>query len=102
MYSPCQACFERGKEYSDECNDYCHYAKVVEENELLKEFKRQLDNKPIETLYELAERVCCFTECRDCPVSIYDFEKRTDYEQECAPCMYNLHKWIVEQANRLD
>ena len=59
MYSPCLTCFERfGKEYSDECNDYCHYAEVVKENELLKEFKCQLDHKPIETLYELAERVC--------------------------------------------
>lgn len=101
MYSPCQNCLER-KEYSDDCNDYCYYAKVVKENELLKEFKNQLNHKPIDTLYELAERVCCLTECYDCPVSIYNFETRNDCEQERVPCMYNLYKWIIEQVKRLD
>ena len=62
----------------------------------------ELDNQ-IKTLGELATQFCCVTECKNCPVVIYDFEKRTEYEKTCLhePCVSNLYKWILEQAKKL-
>ncbi len=57
--------------------------------------------RPIRTLKELAIQFCCLTECDNCPVEIYGYEKRTRNEKENLhiPCCCNLYKWIVEQAN---
>ena len=48
--NPCMECKNRyGREYSSECDDFCDYAKVCQENKFLqKQLKRQkLVNKQI-------------------------------------------------------
>lgn len=65
----------------------------------LKLLKEEMD-RPIKTLGELATQFCCWTECKNCPVYIHSFEKRTEYEKTCLhePCVSNLYKWIIEQV----
>ena len=90
----------------DECNDcvaFCSEGNIscpCEHGSCPNE--EELDN-PIKTLGELATQLCCVTECKNCPVSIHNFEKRTEYEKTCLhePCVSNLYKWILEQAKKL-
>lgn len=103
MFSPCVMCYEKyGKQYpnvySDGCDRHCDYAKVVVEKKLL---ESEMDNQ-IQTLQELATQFCCLTECKNCPVVICEYEKRTESEKKNLhiPCCDNLYKWIVEQAIR--
>ena len=79
MYSPCTQCFNRfGKQYDpDECDDNCEYANAVK-------FKRVIEqelDRPVESLLDLAIQFCIVTECKNCPVAIYDYETRTEYEK---------------------
>ena len=101
MFNPCiEHCYHRyGKGYSSDCDDKCEYAKVVKEKKIL---EKDVD-KPIRTLGELATQFCCLTECKNCPVMIHRYEKRTKYDKEVLhePCCTNLHKWIIEQAKVL-
>ncbi|MCM1234161.1 MAG: hypothetical protein NC489_29000 [Ruminococcus flavefaciens] len=97
MINPCIWCYQRyGKEYSEHCNDSCEFAKAVKENKLLKE---EMD-RPIKSLEELTTQFCCLTECKNCPVMIHEYDKRTKHEKENLhiPCCDNLYKWIVKQA----
>jgi len=44
MKIPCLECKNRyGKEYSPECNNTCDYAKVVNDNKWLREYKESAD-----------------------------------------------------------
>ena len=60
------------------------------------------NERKIKTLPALALQFCCLTECTNCPVHIYKYEKRTE-EEKCSlhePCMENLYKWIIEEARK--
>lgn len=98
MFNPCiEHCYVRnGKEYSSECDNICTYAQIAKEK---RELEEEL-NQPIRTLDELTGYLCCIMECKNCPVCIHDYEKRTKEEKENShePCVTNLCKWIVEQA----
>lgn len=64
------------------------------------ELKEETMNRPIKTLEELVSIFCCLLECKNCPVMIHEYEKRTDNEKKNLhiSCCINLYKWIVEQA----
>lgn len=98
MFNPCvEHCYLKyGKQYSPDCDDKCEYAKVVNEKKLLEE---EMD-RPIKTLAELTTQFCCLTECKNCPVVIHGYDKRTRNEKENlhTPCCDNLYKWITEQV----
>lgn len=101
VYNPCLECYRRyGKEYSKECNTRCEYGKAEYLNQLLKE---EMD-RPIKTLEVLATQLCCLTECKNCPVHIHGYDKRTEYERTelHEACCSNLYQWIIEQANSVD
>lgn len=62
------------------------------------------NEQEIKTLPELVTQFCCLTECKNCPVYIYNYEKRTK-EEKCdlhEPCVENLYKWIIEEARKVD
>ena len=98
MFNPCiEHCYNRyGKQYSSDCDTKCEYAKVVSEKKLLEE---EMD-RPIKTLEELAAQFCCLTECKNCPVMLHAYEKRTKLDKEVLhePCCSNLYKWIIQQS----
>lgn len=98
MFNPCiEYCYLRfGKQYTTDCDKQCEFAKIVKEKKLIEE---DLD-RPIKTLSELTTQFCCVTECKNCPVVIHNFEKRTEHEKTCLhePCVSNLYKWILEQV----
>lgn len=78
---------------------------AYEEKEL-PEFVKEFD-RPIKNLYDVAALLCLATslsedDCRNCPVVIHSYEKRTEYEKCCLhePCQTNLYKWLIEQANK--
>lgn len=100
MINPCiDFCYARfSKQYSSDCDDKCEYAKIVKEKKLLEE---EMD-RPIKTLGELATQFCCLIECKNCPVMIHEYEKRTKSEKEVfhEPCCSNLYKWIIEQSKK--
>lgn len=105
MLNPCyELCFLRfGKQYTSDCDDKCEFAKVSKEKKKLEEEQKLLldaMDRPVRTLGELVTQFCCFTECKNCPVVINDFERRTDYEKECLHehCISNLYKWVIEQT----
>lgn len=105
MLNPCyEYCYLRfDKQYTEDCDDRCEFAKVVKEKKKLeKELNLLLEemDRPIKTLGELTTQFCCLTECKNRPVHIHNFEKRTEYEKTCLhdPCCSNLYKWIIEQA----
>lgn len=58
------------------------------------------NERPIKTLPELVTQFCCLTECKNCPVYIMGYEKRTKEEKENLhePCVTNLYKWILQQV----
>ena len=95
MTNPCiHWCYQGyGKQYTPDCDDKCAFAYAVKENKILKE---EMD-RPIKTLVELASQFCCLTECKNCPVMIHGYEKRTK-EILHEPCCTNLYKWIIEQV----
>ncbi len=98
IFNPCyEHCYLKyGKQYTTDCDDKCDYAKVIKEKKLLEE---EMD-RPIKTLGELAVQFCCLTECKNCPVVLNNYEKRTEYEKNMLhkPCYFNLYKWIVGQS----
>ena len=97
LFNPCvEHCYNRyGRQYSSDCDDKCEYAKVVKEKKLLEEMDRF-----IKTLEELTTQFCCLTECRNCPVVIHEYEKRTKLDKEVLheSCCINLYKWIIQQS----
>ncbi len=101
MINPCiDLCYTRyGKQYSPDCDDKCEYAKIAKEKKLL---EKEMD-RPIKTLGELASQFCCVTECKNCPVVIHEYEKRTKLDKEVLhePCCTNLYKWIIEQSQKI-
>ena len=61
------------------------------------------NEREIKTLPELAVQICCLTECKNCPVHIYKYEKRIkEEEKEGDPCCSNLYKWIIEEAKKVE
>ena len=69
--------------------------KLIEAGIVLLENEREID-----TLAGLCVQFCCLTECKNCPVYIHNYDKRTEYEK-CSlhePCVVNLFKWVKEEA----
>lgn len=60
----------------------------------------EFEDRPIKTIECIAIRLCETINCNECPVTIYNYEKRTSFEKECQhiPCCYNLEKWIKDKA----
>ena len=108
MYNPCFECHNRyGKQYTTECDSKCDYAKMAKEKKLLEACLDELSG-PIEDLHSAAIVLCMATNfsshgCENCPVVIYDYDKRTMYEKTCLhePCQMNLYKWIVDKAKEV-
>lgn len=98
MINPCKdLCHMKfGKQYPYDCDNKCEFAIIIEDHKMLEEEM----NRSIKTLAELATQFCCLTECENCPVMIYDYEKRSKLEKENLhePCCTNLYKWIIEQS----
>ena len=87
------------KEFIQKKIDKYGQDKLIEAGIVLLENERK-----IKTLPALALQFCCLTECRNCPVHIYKYEKRTE-EEKCnlhEPCVENLYKWIIEEAKKVD
>lgn len=58
------------------------------------------NEREIKTLEGLCAQFCCLTECKNCPIHIHGYEKRTEYEK-CnlhEPCVTNLYKWVAEEV----
>lgn len=69
--------------------------KLIEAGIVLMENERE-----IKTIEGLCVQFCCLTECKNCPVHIHDYERRTEYEK-CnlhEPCVVNLLRWVKEEA----
>lgn len=76
-----------------------------EQDKLIKAGIVLLENeREIKTLPNLALQFCCLTECRNCPVHIHKYEKRTQEEKEDLHelCVTNLYKWIIEEAKKVE
>lgn len=74
---------------------------VLEELELVED---EFDH-PIKDLFSVSVLLCMALNlkdhgCKNCPVTLFDYDKRTKYEKCCLhePCQTNLYKWIIEQA----
>lgn len=61
--------------------------------------KREL-NKPLITLGEVTTLLCELIECRNCPVCIENYDRRTEFEKTCLhePCVSNLYKWVKDKC----
>lgn len=62
------------------------------------------NEREIKTLSDLVDYFCCLTECKNCPVHIHNYDKRSEYEK-CTlhhPCIDNLYKWIIEEVKKVD
>ena len=108
MFNPCyEYCYLRfGKQYTEDCNNTCEYAKQVNEKNKLEEQLKSLTeelNRPIETLEELTSYICTNVECENCPVMIHKYESRIEHEKTCLqePCCTNLYRWIIEQVKNI-
>ena len=57
-------------------------------------------DRPIKSLGEAAVVLCMALGCENCPVVLFDYDKRTEYEKCCLhePCQTGLYNWIVDQA----
>ena len=57
-------------------------------------------DRPLESLYDIAVRLCETLSCENCPVIIHECDKRTYQEKEVLhqPCYTQLHNWMVEQV----
>lgn len=60
----------------------------------------ELDS-PVKSLGGAAVALCMALGCKNCPVTLFDYDKRTKYEKRCLhePCQTSLYNWIVDQAN---
>ena len=73
--------------------------KLIESGIVLIENEREVN-----TLESLCTQFCCLTECKNCPVHIHNYDKRTEYEK-CnlhEPCVTNLFKWVIEEVLKVD
>ena len=69
--------------------------KLIEAGIVLLENERE-----VKTLMDLCGQLCCLTECKNCPVHIHNYDKRTEYEK-CnlhEPCVVNLFKWVTDEV----
>lgn len=87
--------------YLDEAVDM-----AIEALELQEMIKDEF-NVPIKDMYNAALLLCMATslgtdDCSNCPVMLFDYDKRTRIEKCCAqePCQTNLYKWLMEQAKK--
>lgn len=57
-------------------------------------------DRPLESLYDIAVRLCETLSCENCSVTIHKCDKRITIEKEVLhqPCYTQLHNWIVEQV----
>lgn len=100
---PCvDFCFNRfGKTYTEECNDRCEYAKAVRRKKELEDSLEET-KRPFKTIYDAAGILCTVLECENCPVTIHNYDRRTEHEK-CTlhkPCVDNLVEWLREEAGR--
>ena len=87
------------EEYMQKYIDKYGQDKLIEAGIVLLE-----NEKKKKTLSKLALQFCCVTECRNCPVHIHKYEKRTQEEKEDLHelCVTNLYKWIIEEAKKVE
>lgn len=97
----CKYCFD-GNCTSKDKYDNCEFIDAIKKKEMFFLLLEEM-NSPVKTLQELAIQYCCLTECKNCPVCIHKFEKRTEYEK-CmlhTPCVDNLYKWIISEVENI-
>lgn len=88
---------EHKKKYIERQIEKHSQDKLIEAGIILLENERE-----IKTLDGLCVQFCCVTECRNCPVHIHNYDKRTEYEK-CnlhEPCVVNLLKWIKDEVEK--
>lgn len=63
-------------------------------------------NFPVDSLGRATTLLCLATSlaadgCNNCPVVLFDYDKRTEYEKCCLhmPCQINLYKWLKDSGN---
>ena len=78
--------------------DYSRYAK----DELV-ELISCLDS-PVRTFRDIAVKLCETISCENCPVELYDCDRRGHYEKVVLhePCCTQLEKWILNEARLID
>ena len=61
-------------------------------------------NRPVKTFEQVAIRLCEAISCENCPVEIYDCDRRGQYEKAILhkPCYTQLEKWILNEARLID
>lgn len=64
--------------------------------------KEEFENRPIQLIIDIAIRLCESIKCEECPVVLYNYEKRTEFEKQNLhiPCCYNLEKWIEDESRK--
>jgi hypothetical protein len=78
--------------------DYSKYTK-----EELIEVITYLD-KPIKSLSDVAVRICESLSCDNCPVNIFDCDRRTNYEKTMlhTPCCTQLYNWMLNEFRLIE
>ena len=83
----------------------------MKEELTLEQLKMLIDelNFPVKSLGSATILMCLATSlgsdgCKNCPVVLFDYDKRTEYEKCCLhePCQTNLYKWIIEQTKTIE
>ena len=59
--------------------------------------------KDDKALSDIVTNYCCTNGCDNCPVKVYGYEKRTEYEKDMlhTPCVDNLFKWVKENVDKI-
>ncbi len=81
-----------------------YWFEAHDDKEIPKNIKEEFD-KPIRDLFGVAVMFCLAMNlnnngCKNCPVILCDYEKRTEHEKTCfhEPCQVNLYKWLLAKA----
>lgn len=92
--------------FSKDASANIAFKMAIEALETLEMVKDEF-NRPIKDVYSAAVLLCMATSlgtgnCSNCPVTLFDYDKRTEYEKCCLhePCQTNLYKWLTEQSNK--
>lgn len=59
-------------------------------------------DRPINKLDNVCTILCELLSCENCPVTLFDFDKRTEEDRVLrhAPCCGELHKWLLHEFNK--